>query len=107
MIDPNSLLSGVPSGLRAELLACYHRIVVNYQNRHFESAELNGGKLCEIVFTIIQGQLTGSFAARALKPKNLVAGITGMKAFFEHCPSLCRFDVVLRCKISHNIFHGT
>jgi hypothetical protein len=38
----------------------------------WEPAELNGGKFCEAVYTIIEGQLKGSFATKPSKPADIV-----------------------------------
>ncbi len=40
-----------------------------------------------------------------LRPRNIVAAISDMKPFFEHCPSLCRFDVISRCKNFFRVLH--
>lgn len=73
MLDSSKILVGLPSGLRNELLEAYEAIARNYVEHRWEPAELNGGKLCEIVFTIISGALTGSMPTKASKPNNFVA----------------------------------
>lgn len=72
MIDPAKLLAGIPSGLRDPLIASYQEIVANYTEHRWEPAELNGGKLCEIVYSILDGALRGSFASKPSKPANMV-----------------------------------
>ena len=37
-----------------------------------EPSELNGGKLCEVVYSILQGHTAGSFPTKAKKPSNMV-----------------------------------
>lgn len=73
MIDTDKLLAGFPEGLRAPLLASYKEIASNYREHRWEPSELNGGKFCEIVYTILQGALSGSFAAAPTKPRNMFA----------------------------------
>lgn len=68
----NTVLTGIPSGLRTPLLQAFEAIVRNYRESRWEPAELNGGKLCEIVYTILRGRIDGSFAPRPAKPKNMV-----------------------------------
>ena len=59
----------LPQGLRQELVTEYEKIARNYRERRWEAAELDGGRLCEIIYTIIDGHLQGNqFAVRASKP---------------------------------------
>ncbi|MGR4871899.1 hypothetical protein ACIPRI_23880 [Variovorax sp. LARHSF232] len=66
------LLSNLPPGLRQELVGCYQKIVQNYVEGRWEPAELNGGKLCEIVYSVLDGALSGSFPAKASKPSRML-----------------------------------
>lgn len=72
MLDHDRLLASLPTGLRTELLTCYQAIVRNYAQSRWEPAELNGGKFCEVVYTILDGATSGSFSSSAAKPPNLV-----------------------------------
>jgi hypothetical protein len=72
VINPTTLLAGLPVGLRTPLIECYQDIVRNYVERRWEPAELNGGKLCEIVYTILDGSLSGTYATVPSKPANMV-----------------------------------
>lgn len=72
MIDQKLLLAGVPTALRDPLIAAFQEIAANYAEHRWEPAELNGGKLCEVAFTIIQGALTGTFPSKPAKPSNMV-----------------------------------
>jgi hypothetical protein len=49
----------------------YQEIISNYLERRWEPAELNGGKFCEAVYSIINGAVKGSFPAKASKPSNM------------------------------------
>jgi len=72
MLDRTTLLSGVPSGLRTPLLAEYDAIVQAYFEGRWTPAELSGGRFCEIVYTILDGHASGSFASAPTKPRNFV-----------------------------------
>jgi hypothetical protein len=65
-------LGALPVGLRAELLAAFNEIVSNFRVRRWEPSELNGGKVCEVVHTILDGYVAGSYPSRAKKPRNMV-----------------------------------
>lgn len=62
----------LPAGLRSDLLGSYQQIVRNYRERRWEPAELNGGKLCEAVYTVIRGRVDGSYPSRAHGPRNMI-----------------------------------
>jgi hypothetical protein len=70
--DAGQFLAAVPATLREELLRAFHEITRNYRERRWEPSELNGGKLCEIVYSILRGHVDGAFPARASKPGNMV-----------------------------------
>lgn len=65
------VLAGLPSGLRDPLLDCFAEIGRNYFERRWEPSELNGGKFCEVVYTIAHGAISGRFASRPSKPPNM------------------------------------
>jgi hypothetical protein len=76
------LLKDLPDGLRSELLGTYSEILRNFREHRWEPAELDGGKLCEIVYTILRGYVDGSYPAAASKPRNMIAAC----AAFESAP---------------------
>lgn len=67
------VLGMIPDGLRSPLLKAYDEIQTNFRERRWEPSELNGGKLCEIVYTIISGHIAGSFPNKPSKPSNMVS----------------------------------
>jgi hypothetical protein len=72
VINASTLLASLPPSLRTPLIECYQEIVRNYTERRWEPAELNGGKFCEIVYTILDGALSGAYAPAPAKPANMV-----------------------------------
>ena len=68
----NSLLTNLPLSLRDELIGAYNEIVKNYREGRWEPSELNGGKLCEIAYSILIGHVHGAFPASSVKPPNMV-----------------------------------
>lgn len=75
-MTPASLASGalgtLPVGLRKDLLDAFEQIVKNFREHRWSEAELNGGKFCEAVFTVVLGYLDGgNYAQRASKPANM------------------------------------
>ncbi len=70
MSDPVAALASVPAGLRQPLLEKYREISTNFLERRWTPAELEGGKLAEIIFTIVEGRLSGAYALAPHKPEN-------------------------------------
>ncbi len=71
-MDPSTALSGIPPGLRQDLLDAFTEIVRNFREHRWEPSELNGGKLCEAVHTILRGHVDGRMPPKARKPSNMV-----------------------------------
>jgi hypothetical protein len=71
-IPVSDLFKILPTSLREELLVAFNEIVTNYRERRWEPSELNGGKLCEITYTIIKGYVDNSYPATSSKPSNMV-----------------------------------
>ncbi len=49
----------------------FNKILRNFRERRWEPTELNGGKLCEIVYSILVGHMDGSFPVSPSKPRNM------------------------------------
>ena len=65
-------LAGIPDGLRKPLLAEFSQIITSFMERRWTSAELSGGRFCEIVYTILDGHALGAYATGPIKPPNFV-----------------------------------
>jgi len=76
------ILAQLPRRIRAELFAAFNQILRNYRERRWEPSELNAGKLCEIVYTIIRGHVDGTIPNKAQKPRNMLDA----SRQFEHLP---------------------
>ena len=72
MIDGTALLASLPAGLRDPLLAEYRGIVTAYTEGRWKLSALDAGRFCEVVFTILDGALSGTFAASPSKPARFV-----------------------------------
>lgn len=68
----SDLFGAIPATLKNELIETFGKIETNYREHRWEPSELNGGKLCEVVFTIIQGFMSGTYPASSSKPRNMV-----------------------------------
>ena len=70
----------IPASLREPLLGCFGKIARNYVEGRWEPSELNGGKFCEVVYTILSGYVSGTYPSNPRKPKNFVDACRA----FEH-----------------------
>lgn len=68
----DELLGALPESLRQELLDEFNKLIKNYREAKWEPSEMGGGKICEIVYSILDGYVKGSFPARSSKPNNMV-----------------------------------
>jgi len=78
--DKTSILAGIPKNLRDELIKSYNAIVSNYVEHRWEPSELNGGKFCEVIYTILSGTLAGPMPTKASKPRNMVAACKALES---------------------------
>ncbi|MFF7410941.1 hypothetical protein [Streptomyces lydicus] len=69
---PFSALTVLPEGLRGDVVGSFNEVVRNYREHRWEPAELNGGKLCEAIYTVILGYMDGRYAERSSKPNNIL-----------------------------------
>jgi hypothetical protein len=79
MSDPSKILTTIPNGLRTPLIECYQKISSNYLEHKWEPSELNGGKFCEVVYTILDGYISGTYSSRPSKPANMVAACRALE----------------------------
>jgi hypothetical protein len=71
-VSASGLLANLPVGLRDELVKALNKITTNYREGRWEPAELNGGKLCEVIYSIVRGHADGAMPARPSGPPNMV-----------------------------------
>lgn len=71
-MTPGEALASLPDGLRDDIVNAFNRIVSNYREHRWEPAELNGGKLCEGIYTAITGYADGQYLERSSKPRDMV-----------------------------------
>ncbi|GGB01425.1 hypothetical protein [Puia dinghuensis] len=64
----SNLLGALPPTLRDELFSEFNKLLKNYREGRWEPAELEGGKLCEIVYSILRGYTTGTYPSKSSKP---------------------------------------
>lgn len=71
-MNPSSLFGLLPQSLRDELVESFNKIVRNYREGRWEPSELDGGKICEITYSILKGYIDGVYPQKSYKPKDMV-----------------------------------
>lgn len=88
-----SVFGGLPETLRDELLRAFGEIVKNFRERRWEPAELNGGKLSEVVYSILKGHADGKYPTRAKKPRNMLDACRKLETDAPAAPRSIRIQI--------------
>jgi hypothetical protein len=80
MIEAAKILAGIPAALRDPLLQHYREIGACFHEHRWGPSELDGGKFCETVYSILEGAISGKFPAKPSKPKDMVQGCRAFEA---------------------------
>jgi hypothetical protein len=78
-LNAEEALGQLRRGLRAELLEEFAKITRNYREGRWEAAELNGGRFCEVVYSILKGRIDGAYPDVASKPSNFPAACKALE----------------------------
>jgi hypothetical protein len=78
---PPPVLGALPPVLRQELIDELNKIERNYREGRWEPAELDGGRLAEVVYSIVSGHLDGKMPARSSKPAQMVQAIQRLEQY--------------------------
>jgi hypothetical protein len=88
-----AVLASLPPGLRNALIGALEEMVRNYRAGRWEPSELNGGKLCEVVYTILRGHADGSFPAKPRKPNNMIDACRQLEQADSQLPRSVRIQI--------------
>jgi hypothetical protein len=91
--DFTTALSVIPETLRKPLLETFSTIVRNYRESRWEPSELNGGKFCEVVYSILRGHVDGSFPRTPSKPRNMVDACKALENDGANFPRAVRIQI--------------
>lgn len=92
-MDPEKVLGKLPASLRKELIQAFNKIVTNFREGRWEPSELNGGKMCEVVYSILNGHVTGAFPKKASKPRNMVDACNSLSSAPASFPRSVRIQI--------------
>jgi hypothetical protein len=92
-ISFTGLLSAIPQTLRDELGNSFQNIERNFREGRWEPAELNGGKLCEVVYSILRGYVDGTYPSYASKPSNMVVACKALEESGGTFPRSIRIQI--------------
>lgn len=92
-MEPEEALGQLPVSLRKELLLAFDKIVNNFREGRWEPSELNGGKLCEVVYSILNGYVSGSYPPKSTKPQNMVDSCQSLSSASASSPRSVRIQI--------------
>lgn len=70
--DLQDIFQVLPAGLSDPLISCYQELLDRYRGGDWEGVGLKAGKIVEIVYSIINGEVTGQMPTAPSKPPNMV-----------------------------------
>jgi hypothetical protein len=79
--SPPAVLGGLPPVLRGELIAELNKIERHHREGRWEPAELDGGRLTEVVYSIVKGHLDGKMPPKSYKPKFMVQSLQKLESY--------------------------
>lgn len=83
-------LKSIPTGLRNPLIELYEGALADYTTGRWESVGTKAGKVCEVVYSIAHGKVSGGFPAKPSKPNNMVDDCKRLEQYNKvHGRSLC------------------
>ncbi len=88
-----TLLRNVPDAIRHELVKSYNEIARNYREQRWGPSELDGGKFCEVVYTILKGHTDGQFPSKISKPNNMLDGCKNFEKVASSFPRSVRIQI--------------
>ena len=91
--DPRLASAVPPATLTKDLLDAYAEIVTNFAEGRWEPSQLNGGKLCEAVYTIVDGYMSGTYQTRAHKPQNMPAACQKLETTYPKADNSPRIQI--------------
>ncbi len=89
----DQLLANLPTTLRNELFDSFNDIGRNFRESRWAAAELDGGKFCEIVYSIVRGYIDSSYPPSPTKPKNLLDACKALENASVHFPRSIRIQI--------------
>jgi len=92
-ISLTGLLSEIPESLRDDLIKTFQNIERNFREGRWEPSELNGGKLCEVVYWILRGYVDGTYPISASKPLNMVVACKSLELSASTFPRSVRIQI--------------
>jgi hypothetical protein len=94
VISSSALLGNLPPGLRQELTKEFEKITRNYREHRWEATELDGGRFCEIVYSILNGYLdNGNFPPKSSKPRDFKSACAGLEGYPKTFPDSARITI--------------
>lgn len=82
----NGLFGDLPEKLRKQLVDEFREIHDEYICGRYKPVELDAGRFCETIYTIIKGYQDGSYEPETKKPKDMVSDCRRLEQFSGEMP---------------------
>lgn len=92
-MDASQVLGQLPATLRDELLQAFNNIITNFRQGRWEPSELNGGKLCEVIYSVLEGYISGVFPGKSSKPANMFDACQALSSAPSSFPRSVRIQI--------------
>lgn len=89
----DEVFGNLPKTLRDELVDEFNKIVKNYREERWEPSEMSSGKLCEIVYSILAGHVSGVYPSKSSKPSNMVDACKALEKAPSTFPRTIRIQI--------------
>jgi len=86
-------LTSIPSGLRTPLLNEFRATHLAFSSQDWEKVGLKAGKICEIVYSIVDGATSGSFPPAPTKPANMLRACADLERLPGNFPRSLRIQI--------------
>jgi hypothetical protein len=92
-MDLQKLLVSIPAGLRQPLVSEYEALLREAVHTDWEKVGLKAGKICEIVYCVLEGLFSGIYSSKPYKPDNMVASCTAFEKKPQTFPRAVRIQI--------------
>jgi len=92
-MDSTEILGQLPVSLRDELLQAFNNITTHFREGRWEPSELNSGKLCEVIYSILNGYVSGTFPRKSSKPANMLDACQALSGATSSFPRSVRIQI--------------
>jgi hypothetical protein len=89
----SQLFPNLPDTYRIPLIDEFNKLIQNYQQGRWEPAEMNAGKFCEVVYSILYCHTNNNFSDGPSKPSNMIDACRQLESTPVSSPRSIRIQI--------------